>query len=156
MILPVVSIMALAYVSISTRYDNIIQTISVGYKNNPNLIKALIKVESNFRPDAHRCNEKEDSRGLGQINRPTAIALERDPEQLFNPSYNIVTINLLILDLKKRYSRITDIIAAYNAGSVKKTKEGRYINNSYVNNVYARFLLYSYANIIPDIIKGGI
>ena len=156
MIIAIASIMTLAHVSIKTQYDNIIKSVSLSYKNNPNLVKALIKVESNFRADAHRCDSREDSRGLGQINRPTALALERDPDQLFNPLYNIETMNLLINDLKRRYGRMSDIIAAYNAGSVKKKADGRYINNAYVINVYSRFLFYSFANIVPDVIRGGI
>ena len=125
-----------------------INKISFSYGNNPHLVKAIIKVESNFDPNAHNKTEKENSRGLGQINEPTAIALGvLDLERLFESEYNIEIINELILDLKKRYTTSTDIIAAYNAGSVRKTKQGFYINSGYVLNVYSRFLAYSVLEI---------
>jgi len=156
MIIPVSISMASAYITLKTSYDSIIESISRRYGNNPNLVKALIKIESNFNPKAHALTSKEDSRGLGQINRGTALLLERDPDKLFDPSYNIETINILLLDLKKRYTSIFDVVAAYNAGSVKKTAKGTYINSPYVINVYSRFLLYSFGNLIPDILRGGI
>jgi len=90
----------------------------------------------------------EDSRGLGQINAPTAIALGvTDLDSLFKPEINIETMNKLICDLKKRHQTTQDIIAAYNAGSVRQTKAGYYVNTAYVLNVYSRFLSYSILNI---------
>ncbi|MBA7624764.1 Membrane-bound lytic murein transglycosylase C [subsurface metagenome] len=137
-----------ARIKIKTKYDDLIKDISRKYGNNPQLIKALIKIESNFNPNAHRVTSKEDSRGLGQINKPTAIALGViNLNYLFDPAYNIDIMNRLLLDLKKRYTSTTDIIAAYNAGTVRKTKQGIYINSSYVLNVYSRFLAYSVLDI---------
>ena len=133
-----------ARVKVKTKYDDMIRDISSEYGNNPHLVKAIIKIESNFNPNAHRLTEKEDSRGLGQINEPTAIALGvLNVERLFDPEYNIEIMNKLLINLKKRYSSTTDIIAAYNAGRVIKTQQGFYFNSVYVLNVYSRFLLYS-------------
>ena len=102
-----------ARVKIRTKYDRLIKSISMDLNNNPHLVKAIIKVESGFNTLAHRVTSKEDSRGLGQINKPTAISLGvLDLEKLFEPAYNIGIMNMLLLDLKKRYSSTTDIIAA--------------------------------------------
>lgn len=137
----------LARIKVSTNYDSLIKKISNDHGNNPHLVKAIIKIESNFNPSAHN-TRGEDSRGLGQINAPTAIALGIiDLDSLFKPEINIETMNILILDLKKRYQSTQDIIAAYNAGSVKKDKRGFYINTSYVLNVYSRFVAYSILDV---------
>lgn len=137
-----------ARVKVKTEYDDMISDISLVYGNNPHLVKAIIKIESDFNPKAHRKTTKEDSRGLGQINEPTAISLGVvNLDDLFRPEYNIEIINKLLIDLKKRFPGMTDIIAAYNAGRVIKTKQGYYVNSSYVLNVYSRFLAYSILEI---------
>ena len=130
--------------NLKTSYDDLISEISHRYGNSPQLVKAIIKVESGFDPKAHRKTKHEDSRGLGQINANTARALGITKlDDLFIPEVNVETINKLLINLKKRNKSLPDIIAAYNAGSVKVDKSGKYINSSYVNNVYSRFLLYS-------------
>lgn len=134
-------------VNIKTKYDPIIKEISEAHGNSPDLVKALIKVESNFNPKAHNKTEKEDSRGLGQINSPTAISLGFSPDSLFDPETNIKAMNKLLLDLKKRHDNILDLIASYNAGSVKLNKLGFYINSGYVLKVYSRYLAYSLLTI---------
>lgn len=40
-----------------------------------------------------------------------------------------------VRDLRKRFPRLTDWIAAYNAGSPRRTRSGAYINQGYVNNI---------------------
>jgi len=138
----------MAKINIATSYDDMIRDISNAYGNNPHLVKAIIKVESGFNPNAHNLTSKEDSRGLGQINAPTAISLGvLDLNKLYDPEYNIRIMNKLIMDLKKRYTDTKDIIAAYNAGSVKVAESGSYINSTYVLNVYSRFLAYSILEI---------
>ena len=133
----------IARINIKTKYDDLIKLISNDHGNNPNLVKAIIKIESNFNTMAHN-TRGEDSRGLGQINAPTALALGvTDLDSLFKPEINIVVMNQLLTDLKKRYQTTQDIIAAYNAGKVRMTKKGYYRNTAYVINVYSRFLAYS-------------
>lgn len=41
----------------------------------------------------------------------------------------------LIIDLKKKYSSIEDLCAAYNAGTVRKGSDGKYVNQIYVDKV---------------------
>jgi len=137
----------IARINTKTQYDDIIKLISNDHGNNPHLVKAIIKVESNFRTLAHN-TKGEDSRGLGQINAPTAIALGvTDLDSLFKPEINIVVMNQLLTDLKKRHQTTQDIIAAYNAGKVRRTKKGYYRNTAYVMNVYSRFLAYSILDV---------
>ena len=150
----VLGLMAVGKITLATRFDGDIERISREYGNDPNLVKALIKIESNFNPDAHRSDSREDSRGLGQINAPTARALGRSPERCFEPVYNIETMNLLLIDIKIRFTELQDIIATYNAGTVRKNADGVYKNNSYVVNVLARFWLYKLSNVVTDTAGG--
>jgi len=144
----IVIIYMICKVNIKTPYDDMIKEISDAHGNNPNLVKAIIKVESNFNPKAHNKTEKEDSRGLGQINNSTALALGfSGGDNLFDPEENIDVMNELILDLKKRNDNIFDLIASYNAGRVILNKQGLYVNSGYVLNVYSRFLAYSLLSI---------
>lgn len=131
-----------------TDYDKMIFDISRKYKVNGNLVKAIIKVESNFNPSVQAINEKENSRGLMQINQPTALGLGLTEDRLhtlFNPETNINYGCLLLFQLKNRYKKLKDVIASYNYGSVKKTNN-KYINQNYVNKVYNNYLLYTISN----------
>jgi len=131
-----------------TKYDKLIKEITERHGNNWHLVKAIINVESDFRPAAHNLSTKEDSRGLGQINAPTAIALGYiNLDDLFDPETNIEAMNKLLIDIKKRYSGTLDIIATYNAGRVRKDTQGFYINSQYVFKVYSYFLSYSILDI---------
>jgi len=134
----------LTRIKFKTDYDDLIQTISRDYGNDPYLVKALIRVESNFKPRSH--NKKgEDSRGLGQINAPTAKALGvLDLNALFKPEYNILIMNKLICDLKTRFSSVMDIISAYNAGRVRLDPNNMdtYYNSEYTLKVYSYYLAY--------------
>jgi len=135
-------------INIKTDYDKIIKNVSENYDNNPNLIKAIIRVESNFNPKAHNKTAREDSRGLMQINKNTAISLGvNDLNKLFEPEYNILIGNKLITDLKKRFDNTLDIICAYNAGKVIKTKYGQFKNSEYVFKVYSYYLAYSILSV---------
>ena len=123
-------------------YDELINAISIKYGNPPELVKAIIKVESNFNPNAHN-TDGENSRGLGQINEVTAKALGVvNMEKLFEPEYNIEIINKLINHLRTIYSAWKDIISAYNAGRVN-FKDGKYSNQKYVDKVYKYYTAYS-------------
>jgi len=138
----------LVRVNVKTEYDDLIKQISHEHGNNPHLIKAIIKRESNFRPKAHN-TRGEDSRGLGQINAPTASALGvSDLDRLFDPAYNIEIMNKLMDDLKKRYDNILAIISAYNAGRPLMSEDtGKYLNSVYVFDVFSSYLAYSIFDI---------
>jgi soluble lytic murein transglycosylase-like protein len=121
---------------------------ALAYGHDSDMIKAIIRVESNFNPNAHNTTG-EDSRGLGQINAPTARALGViDLNTLFDPETNILTICDLLSDLKRRYTDTSDIIAAYNAGRVRISGKS-YINEDYVQKVSAYMWLYKIAGVIP-------
>ena len=131
-------------INLQTSYDDLIFSISQKHDNNPHLVKAIIFVESRFKPGAHRQTAKEDSRGLGQINKNLAHSLGvKNLNDLYDPAFNIEIMNKAIDDHKTRLDSIFDIIAAYNAGSIRMKKSGFYINETYVKKVYSRFLLYS-------------
>lgn len=129
--------------NLKTAYDEAIVRVSTAHGNDPALVKAIIWKESRFNSQAHAVNSKENSRGLGQINENTARALGvTDTQRLFDPEYNIEIMNRVLDDLKKRHDTLPDIIAAYNAGSVKVDRDGYFINDSYFRDVYSRYLLY--------------
>ena len=131
-----------ARVRVETEFDSLIKTISEKHGNNWHLVKAIIRAESSFNPNAHN-TRGEDSRGLGQINAGTAINLGvTDLDSLFDPTVNIITMNKLLDDLESRYDSTLDIISAYNAGRPLK-ENGWYGNSQYVLKVYSRFLAYS-------------
>ncbi len=46
---------------------------------------------------------------------------------------------MVIAQLMKRYSKLDDVIAAYNAGTPKIMADGRYYNQTYVNKVRGCF-----------------
>jgi soluble lytic murein transglycosylase-like protein len=130
---------------LENKFDTEIYNITTKYDNDPFLVKAIIKQESGFNEKAHAKTDKEDSRGLGQINAKTAILLgiEEDKlDTLFIPEINITVMNKLLQNLQMRYNNIKDIISAYNAGSVKKTSSGEYINQAYVDSVFTNYEYY--------------
>ena len=132
----------------ATDYDKMIFDISKQYGVNGNLVKAIIKAESNFNPSVQVKTDRENSRGLMQINQPTALGLGLKEDRLhtlFNPETNIHYGALLLKQLKKRYKNFKDVIAAYNYGSVKKINN-KYINEKYVNKVFDNYLLYAVSN----------
>lgn len=138
---------------------DIISKYSTLYKIEEALIKAIIKVESNFYPFAFRVdyevlknkswylnilkgeekNKKEyyASYGLMQILYGTAkeLGYKGEPYNLFNPEENIKYGCSLLKRLLDKYKDIKDVISSYNAGSPQK-KDGKYINNLYVEEVY--------------------
>jgi len=136
-----------ALINLKTKWDPVIAEICPQYNVPFALVKAIMRKESNFNPKAHRKTEKEDSYGLMQLNWPTATALgyvgARDG--LFDPRTNINLACKLLRELMQRYpANIMDVIAAYNAGSVRYLKSAPlYINSGYVTDVYARYLLYN-------------
>ncbi len=75
-----------------TDYDKMIFNVSRQCGINGNLVKAIIKIESNFNHRAQLKTERENSRGLMQLNQPTALSLginKNDLHLLFQPEINI-------------------------------------------------------------------
>jgi len=130
-------------IKINRTYDNVIDQACRDHNVDPALVKAIIKQESNFNPDAHNKTSREDSYGLGQIQLYVAknLGFKGDSRELFNPLVNIKYMCLLINDIKKRYSSLPDIIATYNAGKVR-IKDSGYTNTSYVFRVLGNYFVY--------------
>ena len=123
-------------------FDFEIETIAAKFGLDPDLIRAIIKVESNFRPGIKVTETKKGkffgfSYGLMQILDRTARALKvKNLNNLFDPYFNIQTGSTLLRDLFKVWGKPDNVVAAYNAGRpliVKST--GKFVNQGYVNKV---------------------
>lgn len=96
----------------SSQYDQLIAKYSERHKVDFNLIKAVIKAESNFNP---RAVSRKGAKGLMQLMPGTAVRL--GVQDIFDPEENIASgvrylrylIDLFNQDLKRS-------LAAYNAG----------------------------------------
>ena len=96
----------------TTEFDHIIKKAQKKYGVEFSLIKAVIKVESQFNPEAV---SKKGAKGLMQIMPDNYKNLAvKDP---FNPSQNIMGGTLYLQRLLKRYeNKLPLALAAYNAG----------------------------------------
>jgi soluble lytic murein transglycosylase-like protein len=140
----------------------VIESIAANNNVDPDLIRAIIKQESNWDVNASRYEVKlgTSSWGLMQVLLTTAQSVMGDSSlsisQLVTPETNIIVGTKYIAALLARYSGdVRDAIAAYNAGTVKKNKDGTYVNQSYVDSVYRNYMMYrtigSYASYVPTI-----
>lgn len=125
------------------KYDAIIRSASIEYKIDYNLIKAIITIESAWKPDAKRHEPKinDTSYGLMQVLVKTAKWVTNNqkitPAQLKDPTLNILVGVRYLAYLKKKYKTMDNTIAAYNAGKpIRSKKDPRvYINQRYVDKV---------------------
>ena len=94
------------------KYDAVIRKAQKKYGVEFSLIKAVIKVESDFNPEAV---SKKGAKGLMQIMPDNFKSLSvKDP---FNPLQNIMGGALYLQQLLKRYgNKLHLVLAAYNAG----------------------------------------
>lgn len=122
-------------------YDSIIESAAKEYKVHPTLIKAIIKVESNWNPKTYRKEPRinDTSWGLMQVLLKTARKVSNNPslspEQLVQPTVNIMIGTKYLSILQNKYPSLDDVIASYNAGKPKKLANGNYVNQAYVNKV---------------------
>jgi len=107
-----------AYLNQSKNLDDIFEKAAKRYNVSVNLLKAIAKAESNFKPDAV---SKAGAQGIMQLMPGTAKEL--GVKDAFDPEQNIMGGAKYISDLLKRYNGDTKLaLAAYNAGmgNVKK------------------------------------
>ncbi len=119
-------------------YSEIIQEVADRYGEDPNLIKAIISVESAF--DENAVSVK-NCKGLMQLHPDTAKHYGVD--DVFNPAENIDGGVQYLQDLRRNYDDLELVLAAYNAGETAVKKyDGippyRETQN-YVKKVMARF-----------------
>jgi soluble lytic murein transglycosylase-like protein len=103
----------------STPYGEIIAAVSEAHGVDPMLVKALIQVESNYKP---RARSPKGAMGLMQLMPATAREYKvRNP---FDPKSNIEAGIKHLKSLIERFDGVEMALAAYNAGegAVRKFK----------------------------------
>jgi soluble lytic murein transglycosylase-like protein len=130
-------------------FSGYISSASIRYRVDAALIEAIIKVESDFDPNAV---SKAGAAGLMQLMLPTAEYYQVDNR--FNPRQNIHGGVAHLRDLLDRYEgELPLVLAAYNAGSTAVTRYGgippfpetrRYISK--VLKAHGEFRRYRYAS----------
>jgi soluble lytic murein transglycosylase-like protein len=96
----------------SSAFDPLIQRASARYGVNPNLVRAVVKAESNFNPQAV---SGAGAAGLMQLMPGTAASL--GVTDVFDPEQNVEGGVKLLRQLLDRYhGNVAYALAAYNAG----------------------------------------
>jgi soluble lytic murein transglycosylase-like protein len=141
---------------------NLIAAVANDFKINPDLIAAIVKVESGgnslkcrFEPAFQYVHEVEKnaalmgitketekiqqmtSWGLMQVMGGTArfIGFNQDLTRLCRPMESLKVGCQFLKILINRHQVVEDAIASYNAGSPIKGADGKYANQSYVDKV---------------------
>ena len=128
--------------------EDLVVRIAKQYGVPSALVKAVIKQESNWDMNASRYEQHlgDTSWGLMQVLLKTAKdTLNNDQltiQELIVPTTNITVGTRYLGVLLNRWGNLKDAVAAYNAGSPRLDKDGKYVNKEYVDNVYRYFLMY--------------
>lgn len=92
--------------------DTLVRHYARKHALDPDLVKAIVKAESNFDPT---CVSSAGARGLMQV--MPATAAEMEIYDLFDPSQNIAAGSRYLRRMFERFSGNLDLaLAAYNAG----------------------------------------
>ncbi len=94
-----------------TAFDDLIQEAAARYRVDPDLVKAVVKAESNFDPTAV---SHAGAKGLMQLMDTTAAAL--GVENVFDPAQNIDAGVRYLAQQLERFGDVRLALAAYNAG----------------------------------------
>ena len=136
-------------------YEDIIDSASKSYQIPVEVIKAVIRVESNWDPNAKRyeAHINDTSWGLMQLLTNTARYVAGNPaltsSQILQPTLNIMLGTKYLRDQLNKYGTMDAALAAYNAGSPKPTSGGVYVNQSYVDKVNTWIAYYTYIPLAP-------
>ncbi len=130
------------YAVLSKRYDRDIRYYGVRYGIDPHLIRAIIRVESGFNPQAV---SKRGAQGLMQLMPATAAELR--VENPFNPRENIEGGTRYFRKLLNIFKQDVNLaLAAYNAGPTVVQKQGGIPviaeTRNYVNRVLTYYRQY--------------
>jgi soluble lytic murein transglycosylase-like protein len=111
----------------------------------PELVLAIIGIESHGDTNAVGAAGE---LGLMQVMPDTARALGlADPHKLATPEIGVDYGTKYLAQQLERYAgKIPHAVAAYNAGSARFTQGERFVNQSYVDKVIARFLQIVHGN----------
>lgn len=130
---------SLVLTSLKSEYLPLVKEASTRYGIDPQLVTALIHVESRFQPHAR---SPKGAVGLMQIMPATAARYGvTNPRSLLNPSVNIDVGTRYLRDLHDLFpGRVDLVLAAYNAGEGAVIKRGHRIppfpeTQTYVRNI---------------------
>ena len=130
------------------QFDALIQEAAINSRIDPLLVRAVIKVESNFNPKAV---SRKGARGLMQIMPDTARKLRlNDP---FSPRQNIVAGTKYLKQQVESFGDIRLGLAAYNAGAGRVTSQGMIASipetQAYVARVMGYYRQYQDKQSVP-------
>jgi soluble lytic murein transglycosylase-like protein len=107
-----------------------------------NLLHALAWQESRMDPAAVSPANENGTRdyGLMQINEVNLAALGLDRTTALDPARSVAAAAQYLQQLEASgVHGLADLAAAYNAGAVKRTADGAYVNARYVAEVLTRY-----------------
>lgn len=109
---------------------------------DPSLLNAVVKVESDFNPNAINYTAPVKSYGLGQLTRDTAWAHCRLPfEKIMKAKLNLeCSAKVLAYQLKRYGGDVKKALSAYNAGTytIKNTSYVERVLNNVQTNYYQK------------------
>lgn len=145
-------------------YDDLVVKAAESFRLDANLMRAFVAVESGWNPwknryepayqylvnpsdyahklfislDTETMNQK-TSFGLGQLMGGLCrdLGFQSDLLMLCEASINLFYMGKFLRRLSDKYGDEPDVVSAYNAGSPRKIATGSYVNQTYVDKIYA-------------------